>query len=45
MERLKLIVDKIIKDRQVIVYNRRIIKYDPEKNETPEEKYMAENIK
>ena len=27
-----------------MVYNRRIIKYNPKKDKTPEETYMAENI-
>jgi len=44
MKRLKLISDKVTKDGQVIVYNRRIIQYDPEANKSPTQKYMEANI-
>jgi len=45
MEQLKLIADKITTpDGQVIVYNRRIIHYDPEANKTFEEKYFEANV-
>lgn len=44
MKQLKLISDKIMRDGKIIVYNRRIIQYDPEENKTDEEKYMEKNI-
>jgi len=45
MNQLKLIADKVVtSDGRTIVYNRRIIKYDPEANKTFEEKYMEANI-
>ncbi len=44
MEQMKLISDKIIKNGKIIVYNRRIIKYNPNKNKTPEEEYKEKNI-
>ncbi len=45
MELLKLIADKVIApDGRVIVYNRRIIPYDPEANKSPSQKYMEANV-
>ena len=45
MERLKLISDKVITpDGQVVVYNQRIIRHDPEANKSPEQKYMEANV-
>jgi len=48
MKQIKLISDEIIRGGKKIIFNRRLIKYDPdelEKNKTPEEKYREENIK
>jgi len=45
MVQMKLISDKIIKKGKTIIYNRRIIRCDSDKNKTPEEKYKEENIK
>jgi len=43
-ERLKLISDKIIRNGKIIVYNRRIIKYDSERDKSQEQKYKEQNI-
>lgn len=45
MKTMKLISDKIVRDGKIIVYNRRLIEYDPEKDKTPEEKYKEQNIR
>ncbi len=44
MKQKKLISEKIIRNEKEIIFNRRIIEYDPEKLKTPEEKYREENI-
>ena len=44
MQQIKLVSNKIIRNGKTIAYNRRIIKYNPEENKTPEEKYMEKNI-
>jgi len=44
VKQLKLISDKIERNGQTIIYNRRIVEYDPDKNKTSEEKYKDENL-
>ena len=45
MKILKLIADQIITPNgEVIVYDRRIIKYDPEANKSSQQKYREENV-
>jgi len=44
MKRLKLVSDKVIKNGETFVYNRRIIEYDPEANKSPEQRYFAKNV-
>ena len=44
MKQMKLISDKIIRNGKIIVYNRKIIKYNPEEDKSPKEKYRENDI-